>query len=52
MDTLFADAFMGLIAERIETGVAEDFDDFNTHNRDLCGSILNQWYSPDRLSSD
>jgi hypothetical protein len=45
-------AFMGVIAERIEIGEAENFDDFYFQNKDLSGNILGNWYSPDRLASD
>ena len=45
-------AFMSLIAERMATTQYVDYDDFITSNPDLLSKdVLEQWYSPERLSS-
>ena len=45
-------AYMGLIAERMETTRHTDSADFVSRNHDLLSKdILKQWYSPDRLNS-
>lgn len=46
-------AFLSIIAERMETEPASDFDTFLQRNRDLVsGNPLAKWYSADRLNSD
>ena len=46
-------AFMSLIAERMATTQHVDYDDFITSNPDLLSKdVLEQWYSPERLSSN
>ena len=46
-------AFLSLIAERMETGVAADFAAFAQANPDLLEkSVLKRWYRAERLASE
>ena len=45
-------AFISLLAERMETSTAPGFDTFLDENPDLSKNTLQNWYSPERLSSE
>ena len=52
-NTTITFAFMGLIAERMDAGRHDGFEDFIASNPDLLAKDpLASWYSPERLNND